>query len=98
MTIEELNTFLEKNQDVEWAQDDEGNIFLRHVLYDQPHEKIKIEPRALSGLTPQKLEKILIGGRNVEYITRVTGYFSRVSGWNKGKKGELKDRHRVNVT
>lgn len=32
---------------------------------------------------------------NVDGITRITGYFSRISGWNKGKLGELKDRFRV---
>ncbi|OGC11807.1 anaerobic ribonucleoside-triphosphate reductase [candidate division WOR-1 bacterium RIFOXYA12_FULL_52_29] len=31
---------------------------------------------------------------NIEGITRITGYFSRVPGWNKGKMGELKDRFR----
>lgn len=31
---------------------------------------------------------------DVDYITRVTGYFSRVSGWNKGKKAELFDRYK----
>ncbi|MFC1560182.1 anaerobic ribonucleoside-triphosphate reductase [Candidatus Margulisiibacteriota bacterium] len=31
----------------------------------------------------------------VEGITRITGYFSKVSGWNKGKLGELKDRDRA---
>jgi anaerobic ribonucleoside-triphosphate reductase len=31
---------------------------------------------------------------NIDHITRVTGYFTKVSGWNKGKKGELKDRYR----
>jgi ribonucleoside-triphosphate reductase len=30
----------------------------------------------------------------VEQITRITGYFTKVSSWNKGKIGELKDRHR----
>jgi len=30
----------------------------------------------------------------VEGITRITGYFSKVSGWNKGKLAELKDRRR----
>ncbi|HTY13185.1 MAG TPA: anaerobic ribonucleoside-triphosphate reductase, partial [Candidatus Omnitrophota bacterium] len=30
----------------------------------------------------------------VEGITRITGYFSRVSGWNKGKVAELRDRSR----
>ncbi len=31
---------------------------------------------------------------NIEGITRITGYFSKVPGWNKGKIGELRDRHR----
>ncbi len=30
----------------------------------------------------------------VEGITRVTGYFSKISGWNKGKVAELHDRYR----
>lgn len=33
-------------------------------------------------------------GKNVDHITRVTGFFSKVSSWNKGKRGELKDRYR----
>ncbi|MEO0022656.1 MAG: anaerobic ribonucleoside-triphosphate reductase [candidate division WOR-3 bacterium] len=33
----------------------------------------------------------------VDYITRVTGYFSRVSGWNAGKKQELKDRFKSDL-
>ena len=37
-------------------------------------------------------------GRNVEHITRVTGYFSKVSGWNKGKVAELIDRHRTPIS
>lgn len=31
---------------------------------------------------------------NVEGITRVTGFFSKISSWNKGKIGELRDRRR----
>ena len=31
---------------------------------------------------------------NIEGITRITGYFSRVPGWNRGKLGELKDRYK----
>ena len=34
-------------------------------------------------------------GRNIEQMTRVTGYFSKIDGWNKGKVGELKERNRV---
>ena len=35
--------------------------------------------------------------QNIEGITRVTGFFSKVSGWNQGKVGELKDRYRSEV-
>jgi ribonucleoside-triphosphate reductase len=37
------------------------------------------------------------GSDNVDGITRVTGYFSKISNWNVGKKAELKERHRVTV-
>ena len=98
MTLEELESFLETNKNtIEWTMDDEDNLYLRHALYDDKNDKVKIEPKALAELTPQKLENVLINGRNVDHITRVTGYFSKVSGWNKGKRGELIDRHRVEV-
>lgn len=31
---------------------------------------------------------------NVDGITRITGYFTKISSWNKGKLGELHDRYR----
>jgi ribonucleoside-triphosphate reductase (formate) len=34
---------------------------------------------------------------NIEGITRITGYFSRIPGWNKGKIAELKDRQRTKI-
>jgi len=30
----------------------------------------------------------------VDGITRITGYFTKISSWNKGKLGELHDRFR----
>ena len=36
-------------------------------------------------------------GRNTEKITRVTGFFSKVGSWNKGKTGELNDRYRTEI-
>jgi ribonucleoside-triphosphate reductase len=30
--------------------------------------------------------------KEIDGITRITGYFSKISGWNKGKMGELKQR------
>lgn len=97
MTTEELDQFLGNNLDIEWAFDDDGAFYLRHTRFDKENEKTKIEPKALKNLTPEKLMQVLVAGRNVEHITRVTGYFSRISGWNKGKKGELAERQRVQV-
>jgi len=37
------------------------------------------------------------GSEDVDGITRVTGYFTRTSSWNAGKRGELRDRARVPV-
>jgi hypothetical protein len=37
-------------------------------------------------------------GLEVDCITRITGYFSKKSGWNPGKLAELKDRKKWEVT
>jgi ribonucleoside-triphosphate reductase len=34
------------------------------------------------------------GAEDVDGITRITGYFTKLSSWNKGKRGELRDRYR----
>ncbi len=35
--------------------------------------------------------------QRVDGITRITGYYTFTSGWNKGKRGELRDRFKVRV-
>jgi ribonucleoside-triphosphate reductase len=37
------------------------------------------------------------GTTDVEQYSRITGYYQKVSGWNKGKKQELKDRRRMRI-
>jgi ribonucleoside-triphosphate reductase len=34
------------------------------------------------------------GSADVDGITRITGYFTKISSWNKGKLGELRNRYR----
>jgi len=34
------------------------------------------------------------GSMEVDGITRITGYFTKLSSWNKGKIGELRNRYR----
>lgn len=38
------------------------------------------------------------GTHDVEQISRVTGYLQSVTGWNMGKREELKDRHRYQLS
>lgn len=37
------------------------------------------------------------GSRKVDGITRITGYYTFTSGWNRGKLGELEDRRRLKI-
>lgn len=71
------------------------NIF-RHTQNDQ----VAFSPEFTSCLDCGKTGRGLIencsycGSENVDGITRITGYFTKVSSWNKGKLGELHDRYR----
>jgi ribonucleoside-triphosphate reductase len=37
----------------------------------------------------------ICNARNLEWYSRITGYYQAVSGWNAGKKQELKNRYRL---
>ncbi|HDH41562.1 MAG TPA: anaerobic ribonucleoside-triphosphate reductase [Candidatus Altiarchaeales archaeon] len=38
------------------------------------------------------------GNKNMEWWSRITGYYQNISGWNEGKKQELRDRRRYGVS
>ena len=93
MSLDELKGWLESNEDWDYQLDDEGVLIrnsrletLTHVTFDA------VERNTLEGIASSCAQ-----GKDVDHITRVTGYFSRTSGWNKGKTAELKDRHRSRV-
>jgi hypothetical protein len=44
----------------------------------------------------EPVKRFVLGGRDVEHVTRVVGYYSRKSNWNKSKIGEGKDRQKGN--
>ncbi len=50
--------------------------------------------KKLAEMPKEELKQALLKGVNVEQATRITGYFTKVKLWNKGKLGELHDRHR----
>lgn len=82
---------LEKFKDIE-LQSTEDGIFLENTKLDT---KIFVTNSALKDNNTDTIMAQLSQGKDVEQITRITGYFSTVGNWNKGKLAELKDRYRV---
>lgn len=78
--------------EIEWSVDAENKgIYIRNIKFGS---KIfatwdAIEKNSIDTIINQTVE-----GRDVDHITRVTGYFSTTSNWNKGKIAELNDRFR----
>ena len=56
-----------------------------------------ISLEAMAKLDLNSLAAVTARGKDVTQITRITGYFSPVANWNKGKRAELKDRARVKI-
>jgi hypothetical protein len=97
MKREEFVEYLASNPETyEWSEgENEGKdgIYVKNCQFETVthFSDIAIEKNELNILLEQTSH-----GKNVEQITRVTGFFSKVSSWNKGKLGELKERNRVN--
>jgi len=77
--------------------------FVKKTFYHTRNAQIAFSPEFTTCNTCMKVTRGLVdecpycASREVDGITRVTGYFSKISGWNSGKKGELDDRHRSDV-
>ena len=62
---------------------------------DPDHHPItRISASAIAAQNWDTIRAACAQGLDVDHVTRVTGYFSRVASWNRGKTAELKDRHR----
>lgn len=93
MRLDELKSWLDSQDEWDYQLDDKGIIMRNDRFQTLTHATFEaVEANTLEAITASCSQ-----GRDVDHITRVTGYFSRTSGWNKGKAGELKDRHRVRV-
>jgi ribonucleoside-triphosphate reductase len=74
--------------------------FVKKTFRMTQNDQVAFSPELTScvscGRTSRGLNEVcsFCGSDKVEQITRITGYFTKVSSWNKGKIGELKDRHR----
>lgn len=75
--------------------------FVKKIFYHTTNAQIAFSPEFTScvscGKTVRGLyeECLYCNSTDVEGITRVTGFFSKIGSWNKGKLGELKERYRI---
>ena len=96
MTRPELIQYLSTRDRYLWTEDEDGSLIVVDLAFDPPEESRLTD----DGIAKHDLITIvaaLAHGRDVEQITRITGYFSKVASWNKSKKAELRDRHRVKI-
>ena len=76
--------------------------FVKKTFYNTQNSQVAFSPEFTSCLDCGKTSRGIAdscpycGSGNVEGITRVTGFFSKVNSWNKGKLGELRQRYRNN--
>lgn len=98
----EWNECTLEGEEIKTAEPNQGtHLVFRWPGSGMPHYenggKTVIASERFRKMTPADLDRALKQGLRVEGITRVTGYFSKLSGWNSGKRAELKDRHRNEI-
>ena len=105
MKSNELNAWLEEQSgNIEWSVEEalDGSPIAFHFR-DAHLPWYKENPDRSTRVPIKQLEEITDGaallhqirkGLDVENYTRITGYLARVSSFNPGKQGELKDRVR----
>jgi len=77
--------------------------FVKKTFYKTQNDQIAFSCEFTNCLDCHKTNRGLsekcsyCGSFNVEGITRITGYYTKISSWNKGKLAELKDRRRTNI-
>jgi hypothetical protein len=99
IALQAFNDAIEAHEHLEIDGDLEGNSLSNHRLVILSHDKKVAYSITLEAILKQELDTLIqaleTGVRNRLYgITRIVGYYSRISNWNKSKIGELQDRHR----
>lgn len=100
MNSSEIALFLENNPHIECRSDDRYTYFRnKHLPFyaNNPDSCTRIDNHLLKTLPSSEILREINRGLEVEHITRITGYYTKVSQWNKGKLGELKDRIRTTI-
>lgn len=94
MTRTELIECLDRTPRYGYTLEDEDVVAIMDMGVGEKddHPITAFWPDAVAKLTWAGVRAHAAQGRDIDHVTRVTGYFSRTSGWNKGKTAELRDR------
>ena len=94
MELQELKDKLSAEKHIYDFTEEGGDVIIRNKKFGT---KIRCSAEAVAKHDWAAIKSQTVGGRDVNHITRVTGYFTIVEGWNKGKLGELKDRYHSQI-
>jgi hypothetical protein len=102
MTVNDLVHRLEGSERYEYWVEQDGSVTITDtqvmVATDSDvHPITNFSEGALAGIDWPQVRASAAQGHDVDHITRITGYFSKTSSWNKGKKAELQDRRRSRI-
>lgn len=94
MELQELKDKLSAEKHIYDFTEEGGDLIIRNKKHGV---KVRCSAEAVAKHDWASIKSQTVGGRDVNHITRVTGYFTIVEGWNKGKLGELKDRYHSQI-
>jgi ribonucleoside-triphosphate reductase len=77
--------------------------FIRKIFHETANQHVVFSPDFTTCLTCHRTSRGLSDhcpycrSDRVEGISMITGYYSRISDWNKGKRAELRERRRMDA-
>jgi hypothetical protein len=95
MELQELKDLLAAEPHLYEYREADGGLYISNKRFNS---EIHASYQAITDNDWPAIRSQTVAGRDVLHITRVTGYFTIIEGWNKGKIGELRDRYHSIVT
>ncbi len=97
LTVEKLKAKAEI-AGLEWAEGKyhgkTPGLFLRCPCGHCAGHAVHLAASEIPTMHWRQIYEAVIGGRHVEHVSRIVGYYSRVENWNPSKKSELHDRQK----
>ena len=91
MQFDEFLSKLYTHQSYEYQLDGADTVIVFNKMFDT---ETRFERHAVEAHDLSTLLACTHQGKNIQQMTRITGFFSIVEDWNTGKRAELEERHR----